>query len=178
MKKITFILNSKSNLKKQALIEELNIYFKNKYLVKEKYIKIKIPETPINKLTFLGAKNRAKIIKNFLNNNKNKFIFVGLESGLVKRNLIWFEECWCCLIYKNRFYYGYSSGFSLPKTILEKLKIKKHKEIMKELETKNKIWSKDTWAHYSKNLISRKLSIKEAFRNALISLLIDYNFKN
>jgi non-canonical (house-cleaning) NTP pyrophosphatase len=90
---------------------------------------------------------------------------------LVKRYSFWFEECWCCLIYKNKFYYGYSSGLSLPKIVLKKLKEKKHVEIMKELEQKNKILSKDTWAHYSNNKISRKESIKEAFRNALISLL-------
>lgn len=171
MNKIIFFLNSKSILKKTAIIEVLNIYFRDNFLIKERLLKINVSETPINKTTFFGATERAKVIKKFFNKSEKNAIFIGLESGLVKRYSFWFEECWCCLIYKNKFYYGYSSGLSLPKIVLKKLKEKKHVEIMKELEQKNKILSKDTWAHYSNNKISRKESIKEAFRNALISLL-------
>jgi non-canonical (house-cleaning) NTP pyrophosphatase len=178
MSKIIFLLNSKSRIKKEALQEVLNVYLKKSFLIKEQLKQINFPETPFNRLTFLGAKKRALVLKKFILKNQSEIVLIGLESGLVKRNSIWFEECWCYLIYKDKFYYGYSSGFPLPKNILKKLKIKKHKEIMKEMEAENNILSKDTWAHYSKNLISRKESIKEAFRNALISFLIDNNFKN
>jgi hypothetical protein len=50
---------------------------------------------------------------------------------------------------------------------------KPHYKILKELEKESKIHSKDTWAHYSKNRLSRKESIKEAFRNAFLSLIND-----
>ena len=155
MKKI-FVLNSKSHLKKQA-IKEMPVNF---------------PKTPINKFTFLGAKKRAQILKDNTDSSSNS-IFVGLESGLVLRFGIWFEECWCCLVFKNKCYYGYSSGFPLPKKLIKKMKEKPHWAILEELSKKNNFLSKDTWRHYSSGKLSRLESLKEAFRNGLLSLMTE-----
>jgi non-canonical (house-cleaning) NTP pyrophosphatase len=173
MKKLYFLINSNSKLKKIAVFEVLNNYFSNKnFEIKQKFCNIKFPKTPKNNLTFLGAKKRAKALEKNIK-DKDNLVFIGLESGLVKRYGFWFEECWCFLIYIKKYYLGYSSGFLLPKNIVLKMNKKPHYKILKELEKESKIHSKDTWAHYSKNRLSRKESIKEAFRNAFLSLIND-----
>lgn len=175
MKKTYFLINSKSYLKKIAVYEVISSYYSNQnFEIKQKLYDIKFPKTPTNNLTFLGAKRRAKILEKNIK-DKNNLIFIGLESGLVKRFGFWFEECWCCIIFNKNYYFSYSSGFILPKRIVFKMNQKPHYKILKELERTNKIDSKDTWAHYSKNKISRKESIKEAFRNAFLSLIANFN---
>ncbi len=42
---------------------------------------------------------------------------------------------------------------------------------MMKLEKRINISSKDTWAIYTNGLLSRKESLKEAFRNTFLSLL-------
>lgn len=174
MKKTYLLINSKSHLKKIAVYEVISSYYSNQnFEIKQKLNDIKFPKTPKNNLTFLGAKKRAKALEKNIK-DKNNIVSVGLESGLVKRHGFWFEECWCCLLYNENYYFGYSSGFLIPKKIVLKMKKKPHYKILKELEKENKIHSKDTWAHYSKNKISRKESIKEAFRNAFLSFINDF----
>jgi len=45
---------------------------------------------------------------------------------------------------------------------------------MSQLESKYQISVKDTWGIYTKNVISRNVSIEEAFRNALLAYLIKH----
>ncbi len=165
---LTFILNSKNNLKEEAVKEILKLHLKKSFTLIKKNLPINFPETPLNKETFLGAKKRAEtIIKMY----DNEIIAIGLESGLIKRFGILFEEAWCCLIFKNSYFFGYSSGFEIPKIVREKLSKEKHKEVMMRLEKITKISSRDTWGNYSNGLLSRKESLKEAFRNAFFNLL-------
>lgn len=175
--KFIFILNSLSYFKKNAIQEILSLYLnKNQYVFKQVNFSINYPETPFNKETFLGSKLRAKKLKDNFKNQKNK-VFIGLESGLVKRFNILFEEAWCCLIFKNKYFYGYSSGYKLPEKVIDDLKNSKHSKILINLEKITKISSKDTWGNYSLGLLSRKESLKEAFRNSLVSFISYLNFK-
>lgn len=171
-KKLDFILNSESYLKKAAVKEVLKQYLKNNFSLIQKNIPVNFPETPFNRQTFLGAKKRAKII----NESNKKIVSIGIESGLTKRFNHLFEEVWCCLILDNKYFFGYSSGFEIPEKIKKRLSKEEHKELMLKLEKTTKISSKDTWGNYSKGLLSRKESLKEAFRNALLNLLITDNF--
>lgn len=164
----TFILNTKNHTKKTAVEEVLRAYLKENFSLIVKDLPINFPETPKGKQTYQGAKRRAeKIFKDY----NQKIIAVGLESGLVKRFGILFEEAWCCIIFKKNYFFGYSSGLEIPKEIQKRLAKEKHKDIMLKLEKRINLSSKDTWGIYTNGLLPRKESLKEAFRNAFLSLL-------
>ncbi len=179
MKVINLYLNSNNQEKKEVISEVIKAVKKQLLLplsfrIFIENLKINISETPLNNLTAKGAYLRAKKIQ--VVKNDSQTIYVGMESGLVRRNKVWFEECWVCLLYQSKKYYGYSSGLMLPKKIVEQLNTKRHVAIMKELEKVNNLSSKDTWGHYTKKIIPRRISFYESFRNAFISFLIE-NFK-
>lgn len=175
MRRIKIFLNVNNQAKKEAVQEILDHFIKKNSKVKfqlfSRYRKIDISETPINDLTPKGAELRAERLKEIINEDQS--IFMGVESGLVKRHGHFFEECWACLIYKDKKYFGYSSGLLLPAAILKKLNKKTHVEIMKQLEKVNHISSKETWGNYTKNILQRKTSFLEAIRNAFASFLTD-----
>jgi len=172
-------LATESVIKQQAVRSILQQFTKNKLLKEQveligKDIDSNMPLTPYNKETFLGAKNRAtKLRYQFKNCGQ---IYVGLESGLVKRYNHLYEECWCFITDdKKNEYFGYSSGYLLPGVVSNYLKNGgEHIDIMKKLENKYNISGKDTWAIYTKNIISRNVSIEEAFRNTFAAYLIKH----
>jgi non-canonical (house-cleaning) NTP pyrophosphatase len=163
------ILGSESPLKRKAIGNVLSEFKSKKTFEKEMEIVSKkvnhdLPITPVDDDTFLSAKKRVELL---INENVNEYdFFVGIESGLIKRYEIWFEECWCIVANKkNRFYYGYSSGLSLPDSIVDRMKKgEKHSEIVEEISKKNIL--KETWSVYTKGTILRVKSIEESFRNA------------
>lgn len=129
-----------------------------------------VPDTPYNAETLQGARNRAVALT--IDHTTEGEYFVGLESGLVEREGAVFEECWC-VIYDNEKneYLGYSSGFMLPKNVTEHMnRGKTHIEALNILSKELGLNVHDTWSIYSHGLVSRAESIKEAFRNALLSL--------
>src|SRR5476649_2134638 len=76
-------------------------------------------ETPWNKETYEGARNRANGA--FLAHPKAEYA-IGIESGLVKRYGQIYEEAWCCVIDKSgKEFFGYSSGLKVPDYILKKM---------------------------------------------------------
>ena len=59
----------------------------------------------------------------------------------------------------------------LPKEVTTQMDSgKTHIEALKEISKVLNLNSKDTWSIYSKGALSRIESIKEAFRNAILSL--------
>lgn len=175
MTQIKIFLNTNNKEKKKVIEETLNDLLKKipkgSFNIFSKYIKIDISETPINELTPKGAELRAEKLREIINDNQA--IFIGVESGLVKRYNCWFEECWACLIYKNKKYFGYSSGLLLPAIVLKKMSLRSHIEIMNQLEKETQISSKDTWGNYTKGILQRKISFSESIRNVFTSFLID-----
>jgi non-canonical (house-cleaning) NTP pyrophosphatase len=174
--KFIFILNSNSQLKEEAIKEILNSFLTKKdYALIKHNLPINFPDTPFNKETYLGAKLRAKKLRDFYkkNSTQKRKIFIGLESGLVKRFTAYFEEVWCCVIFSGQYFFGYSSGYQLPKKIIEKITTETHVNLLKKLEKETKISSKDTWGNYSNGLLSRKEGLKEAFRNTLVALITE-----
>jgi len=129
-----------------------------------------VPRTPWNDETPTGARNRAENMrKKFLD---NEGVYIGLESGLVERFNQIYEETWCAIIYKDKEFSAYSSGLRLPREIVEKTKQGiPHSKILNQLSKQLNASPKDTWGLYTKFKLSRKVEIKEAFRNALILML-------
>lgn len=73
-----------------------------------------VPDTPRDEETKQGAYNRAQTIY-----KHQPGYAIGIESGLVKRYGIWFEEAWACIIVDDTPYYGYSSGLTIPTYVLK-----------------------------------------------------------
>lgn len=127
-----------------------------------------VPETPYNKQTFDGARNRAMDSKA---NVAGGDYYIGLESGLIERYGHIYEEAWAVVISKNgKEYCGYSSGLKVPDFILKKMDELglEHNRVMTIIEEEYGKLPNDTWGTYSGGAILREVSLEEALRNALI----------
>ncbi|HSH18524.1 MAG TPA: DUF84 family protein [Candidatus Saccharimonadales bacterium] len=99
-------------------------------------------------------------------------ISIGIESGLAKRYGSYYEETWCCAIFRGRAYYAYSSGVKIPDAIAGRLEAgEEHTKIMQGLRTALKL-SNDAWGNYTDGALSRRLSFDEAVRNCLVQIKI------
>lgn len=129
-----------------------------------------VSETPWDKDTINGAKNRAKYCKNKF---KNADYYIGLESGLVERFGQVYEEVWACILNNDNIeYYGFSSGLKVPDYIINKMnKLKiEHRDVMDIIYKDNDINDNDTWGAYSNKMINRNIGLEEALRNACIQI--------
>ncbi|BCU71252.1 inosine/xanthosine triphosphatase [Stygiolobus caldivivus] len=170
---LTLYLGSLSKLKYEAAQEVLS-----EYNVKAKVIPYKVdsgvPLTPLQDETYIGAKNRAYALMGEINDENSAY--VGLESGLVNRYNTLFEETVCVILYKGKEYVSYSSGIKIPDHIIFAIsKGRKHYEILNEIGKEKSVNPKDTWGIYTNFRLTRKIELKEAFRNALINLITDNN---
>ncbi len=132
-----------------------------------------VAEAPHGKDTYTGARNRALRCRE-VTKNKND-ICIGIESGIVNRYGIYFEEAWAVILCETDEYVGYSSGLVLPKKLLEIMKSKNltHDKAIKFFDSDaERASNKDTWATYTDNALSRTLSIEEAVRNAAVQSLV------
>ena len=131
-----------------------------------------VPETPYDRETFNGARNRAHDAKVHIPDAADYYI--GLESGLVERYGHIYEEAWCAVLASDgREYFGYSSGLKVPDYVLQKMdKLQmKHNEVMTILEEEHGKLPNDTWGSYSGGMLVREMSLEEAIRNALIQIV-------
>jgi non-canonical (house-cleaning) NTP pyrophosphatase len=133
-----------------------------------------VPETPLNEETKQGAINRAKNAQIFDNGHD---LYIGIESGLVKRFDEMYEEVWSAVIYENKIYTAYSSGIKLPEIVSSKLlvDVSNHQDVMGLLRDEYKIdvstkFGIDTWGNYTGNKIRREVGLEEAVRNALVQV--------
>lgn len=130
-----------------------------------------VPATPYERETHIGAKNRASAL--LARYGVEGACYVGIESGLTNRHGVLFEECWCFILdHHGGESIGYSSGYPLPRYIRKMLKSGvTHIDVLRKLEEKFGIASKNTWGVYTNNIINRAVSIEEAFRNAFLSFI-------
>lgn len=166
-----FLVGTTSQLKINALYDVLTSYLTSREAkIIEKEVPSGVSPTPSGGETYLGATNRARgLYKRY---QAEGDYFVGIESGLAEREGNLFEEVWCVILNnKGRESVGYSSGFILPKSILERLKKgETHQKIMSTIQKDLELKHKDTWAIYSSHRLSRLEGLKEAFRNALLAI--------
>ncbi len=82
-----------------------------------------VPDQPVGKETFEGARNRALELKKLNEEKKlNADFFVGIEGGISKDYGIWFSFGAMCIIDKEgREAFGTSPQFQLPEQIVEEL---------------------------------------------------------
>ena len=127
-----------------------------------------VPEAPHDKETYDGATNRAQECTEI----EPADYYVGIESGLVKRYDNFFEEAWTVIIAKDGTkLIGYSSGLLLPAIVVARMNNGElHNQIMADFDEKFNLPddNRDTWSRYTGGYISRKVSLEESLRNALI----------
>jgi non-canonical (house-cleaning) NTP pyrophosphatase len=171
-----FIIGSSSNRKikvterviKQLFVAQKDITFEN-YDAKSQ-----VPDTPWDRQTFDGARNRALDSKS---NVVGGDYYIGLESGLINRYGHVYEEAWAVVIAGNgKEYYGYSSGLIVPGFILKKMAELKmeHSDVMNIIDKEYGKYGEspnDTWGAYSGGTILREVSLEEALRNIFIQIL-------
>lgn len=128
-----------------------------------------VPDTPYGEETKQGAYNRAAQLVL----QHPEAYAVGLESGLVLRYELLFEEAWACVMFGDKTYYGYSSGLLIPDYVRKRMaKLNtEHGPTMNKIRNElNQFDDRDTWGTYSGNMILRTISLEEALRNALIQI--------
>lgn len=148
-----------------ALLE--NLFPNESHSISGADIDSKVPDTPRGEEIKIGAYNRA------LASSKISTYGVGIESGLIERYGMWFEEAWACVVVDDKVLYGYSSGLPIPKYVLDRMNQdgKEHGPTMKRILAElNQPDIRDTWGTYSGNLILRDISLQEALRNALVQI--------
>jgi len=167
-----FIIGSSSNRKVKITEKVIKKFFAvQKDITIENYgAKSQMPDTPWDKQTFDGARNRASDSKS---NVVGGDYYIGLESGLIERYGHIYEEAWAVVIASNgKEYCGYSSGLKVPDFILKKMDELKmeHSDVMSIIEKEHGKLPNDTWSTYSGGKILRVVSLEEALRNAFIQI--------
>lgn len=176
-KSVKFIIGSSSERKIKISEEIIKELFPNQTIEVGGYKSVSgVPETPYDKQTFDGSRNRALDAKA---NIIGADFYIGMESGLIERYGHIYEEAWSTVIDSSgQEFYGYSSGLKVPDYILKKMDELKmaHCEVMTIIEAENGKLPNDTWGTYSGGMIARTVSLKESLRNALIQLVADRGF--
>ena len=162
------VVGTTSAIKLKAIENILQTYISETFSLIPQQIQSLVPDTPYDHETLQGAGNRARA----LSEKHTADLFVGLESGLIERYGNMFEECWCVILDKDgNEFIGYSSGFLLPEYIIAEMKEgKTHIETIRAKAKELQMDRQDTWAIYTKGILSRTASIEEAFRNAFLLL--------
>ncbi len=134
-----------------------------------------VPEQPVGKETFTGARNRAF---HLLEINKEKNLgadfFVGIEGGISNEYGFWFAFGGVCIVDKEgREAYGTSPQFQLPQSIVNKLLAGiELGEVMDELQNeKNTKQRHGAVGYFSKDVINRRQLYVTGVLMAIIPLL-------
>ena len=165
-----FVIGSSSDRKIKIAEKIIKQLFADKDVSIQSYgAKSLMPDTPWDKQTFDGAKNRALDSKS---RHSDANYYIGLESGLIERYGHIYEEAWAVIITEDKEYYGYSSGLKVPDFILKKMDELKmeHSDVMTIIEEEYGKLPNDTWGTYSGGTILREVSLEEALRNAFIQI--------
>jgi inosine/xanthosine triphosphatase len=171
-----FIIGSASERKIKTAAKVIRQLFGDKDIDVEGYAaRSGMPETPYDKQTFDGARNRALDSKTHVADGN---FHIGLESGLIERYGHIYEEAWAAVITSDgKEYFGYSSGLKVPDYILKRMDelAMDHSHVMTIIEEEFGKLPNDTWGTYSGGMILREASLEEALRNALIQIVASEN---
>lgn len=124
-----------------------------------------VPDTPWDKQTYQGAKNR---VKNAIKNNPGYDFYTGLETGLTTRYDELFEEAWC-FISKNGIdgVLGYGSGYLIDKNTKTNVQLdtKTNTKILEVYDI-----NQEKYVMYSGSTFIREISLRNAITSALSNL--------
>jgi non-canonical (house-cleaning) NTP pyrophosphatase len=120
-----------------------------------------------------GARNRVEQCAHVADAD----YYIGIESGLVKRGGIVFEETWAVVLASNSSQgIAYSSSLPIPKKVIDIMESQgvTHDKAMHQIDTLldnvNARKNHDTWHTYTGGQIARSISFDEALRNAILQV--------
>lgn len=116
------LVGSKNPVKIDSVKIAFSKFFDN-CLIEGVDVNSDVPNQPINKQTFDGAKNRCiELIKFSKENNLKGDYFVGIEGGISELHGNWFSYgCVCIANNNNKFAFGTSPLFMLPDYVIKRL---------------------------------------------------------
>lgn len=129
-----------------------------------------VPETPWDDEIAAGARNRALAAWTL---RPGADLWIGLETGLVRRRDAVYEETWCCAVSADgRESPAYSSGLRVPAFVLARMEALglTHCDAMTVIERELGL-PNDTWGTYTGGVLRRETALVEAARNALAQIL-------
>jgi non-canonical (house-cleaning) NTP pyrophosphatase len=162
-----FVISTNNKIKIDSLVAILNDNNISHDLITLES-KSGVPDAPYNDDVPKGAYNRALYAKDQLKNIDS--IYVGVETGIVKRYDRMYIETWCCIITSfssEEIYSSYSQGICIPKEYEDFLWNKTHKELCEWADNMSNNGSQDLVS-----VITSKLSRKDTFDTAIKTALI------
>jgi len=172
--KIKVLCGSTNPVKIEAVKLAFQKYFSQ---VEVKGIKVssEVPEQPVGKETFTGARNRAIKLRDLnLKQNLNADFFVGIEGGISNDYGFWFAFGGMCIIdIEGREAYGTSPQFQLPVSIVNKLlEGVELGTVMDDLQNKKNTKQKHgAIGYFSKGIMNRKELYVSGLVAAIVPLL-------
>lgn len=162
MKKITCLIGTNNKFKISALKDILE---STEYICEVVPVNVDsgVRDAPYNDETFQGAMNR---VHNLTKLNISADIYVGLETGITRRNNICYLETWCYVKFQNEFFSGYSFGIEIPKKYEQDVWDKSHQELCDWVDARS---DKQDLIYYFTN---KKMDRSDTFRNVLRSTFI------
>lgn len=117
------LVGSKNPVKIASVEEAFKNYFSNVATIGFE-VESGVANQPFGDETFVGAKNRAMLLKEINEEqNLNSDFFVGIEGGVTKTFDKWFAfGCMCVIDKEGDCGFGLSPHFELPASIVEELK--------------------------------------------------------
>ena len=123
-----------------------------------------VRDAPYDDETPQGAYNR---VQNLLNKNINADVYIGLETGIVRRWNKVYIETWCVLKYLDNWFTGYSSGIEIPEKNHSDIWDKSNKELCDWVDARAD--KQDLVSYFTNKKMDRSNTFEEALRNAFIS---------
>jgi inosine/xanthosine triphosphatase len=172
--KLKILVGSKNPVKIASVHEALKNYFDNIDVIGIE-VESGVSVQPINDETFVGARNRATMLKKINDLQKlDADLFVGIEGGITKQFDTWFAfGCMCIIDNNGRTGLGTSPHFQLPQNLVEKLLQGIElgvvmDEIMNEQNTKQK---HGAIGYFTNGIMNRKELYVEGLKVAVIPFL-------
>jgi inosine/xanthosine triphosphatase len=167
------LVGSQNPIKIEATKEVFLKYFGQTNVIGIK-VSSEVSAQPVDEEIFKGAKNRALQLKRLSEKeNLEADFFVGIEGGIIKLYSRWFASGAACVIdNQERFGYGLSPCFELPKCIVDKLLSGSELgEVMEQISGKDNIKQKEGAIGFlSKGMMDRK----DLYIYCLIAALVPF----
>ncbi|HPN39885.1 MAG TPA: inosine/xanthosine triphosphatase [Melioribacteraceae bacterium] len=175
---MNILVGSLNPVKIESVKTAFSKYFDN-ITVKGINVKSNVPNQPINKQTFEGAKNRClELINNSKVNSLIIDYYVGIEGGISELHGIWFSYgCVCIASNDNKFSFGTSPLFMLPNFVVERLlKGEELGSVMDELyDHKNSKQNLGAIGFLTKGVMNRTELYTSGVITALIPFINEWN---
>jgi non-canonical (house-cleaning) NTP pyrophosphatase len=158
---LKFVIATNNSLKIRALQDVL----KQKEIIPKEILSFNessnVRDAPYDEEISIGAQNRVKNLRRIIESD----VYVGLETGIVRRHGGVYIETWCFIHYKACYFSGYSMGVEIPREYVRDIWDKTNRELCDWVDARS---DKQDLVHY---FTDKKINRYDTFKSALISAL-------